>query len=193
MPSIADFCKIHNNFFLKMFLYSFNLNKRIFINFFAKNPDLNVTRSVTARAGRASLKCFCVSRLCAFFKWSRVSRLRAHFPKNILRITDFASSPIASLFLLWFFSRSWLFCAFLRFQFFRVIVILFVVAGRHFHIIILVNLKYSSNMIFRSLERKESQRRIGKNCLVWKSHLKQIFDGVTERTQVIIRNSTQKL
>ena len=34
------------------------------------------------RAGRASLECFRVSRLCAFFKRRRVSRLRARFPEK---------------------------------------------------------------------------------------------------------------
>ena len=74
-----------------------------------------MTRSVTARAGRASLKCFCVSRLCAFFKWSRVSRLRAHFPKK-----HFAQSWLGvlaycvSVFTLRFFAH----LTFLRLQFF---------------------------------------------------------------------------
>ena len=58
---------------------------------------MNQTDLILTRAGRASLKCFRVSRLCAFFKWRRVSRRRAWFPKKFRTPSSFwASFPPSS-------------------------------------------------------------------------------------------------
>ena len=75
------------------------------------------------RAGRASLKCFCVSCLCAFFKWSRVF---AHISqKKICAFLTLLHRPLRLCFYA-FFSRTWLFLRLFAFLiFFRVIVILF--------------------------------------------------------------------
>ena len=77
------------------------------------------------RAGRASLKCFCVSCLCAFFKWSRVF---AHISqKKICAFLTLRHCPLRLCFYFAFFSRTWLFLSLFAFLiFFRVFVILFV-------------------------------------------------------------------
>ena len=54
----------------------------------------NVGIRGVGRAGQAPLNCFCISRLCAFFKWRCISRLRARFPNFFSRIEGFASSRL---------------------------------------------------------------------------------------------------